>query len=379
KFGRTSMVIKILRDKNTLSVIQKQLPRAFYAIACVWLILSIFALIKTDFAWQKLFFPWMTGHRAQPWGRDRIGGGIDFLYALAGYLNIFCLAVFGITAALARNGRVRTLAIILLFLSWPIVLMGRTRNTMLAIAMPAILSFGFLRMRRRPIARILLLLLAFLATEAWFSGVMNRRGGQKNNFHSMHVIKKKEKTHLGLNMYMELCWINTLFNDGTLQPNWGYRYFADAVNPIPRSIWPGKPLIGVDYAIARGFGGGKKSSGGILASISTGMIGQGVVNFGTILGPMAAALLISVWVAILARFDLTSKQTGRLLLYLMGVVLTFNLGRDISLLVAYPLIFGYIIIRIAERRSQSRQRRVRSHRPRTDISIGSRSIATTEC
>lgn len=36
-------------------------------------------------------------------------------------------------------------------------------------------------------------------------------------------------------------------------------YFAELMNPIPRVLWPGKPLIGIDYAIARGQGweGGK--------------------------------------------------------------------------------------------------------------------------
>ncbi len=24
------------------------------------------------------------------------------------------------------------------------------------------------------------------------------------------------------------------------------------MNPIPRGLWPGKPLIGIDYAVARG-------------------------------------------------------------------------------------------------------------------------------
>ena len=36
------------------------------------------------------------------------------------------------------------------------------------------------------------------------------------------------------------------------------------------------------------------------------------------------------------RFDLTGERFGRLLLYGLGLALTFNLGRDITLLVAYP-------------------------------------------
>ena len=65
-----------------------------------------------------------------------------------------------------------------------------------------------------------------------------------------------------------------------IKPTWGGRYFAEVVNVIPRGLWKNKPLVGVDYALARGFGGerGTTAEGaGITASIATGMIGQGVV------------------------------------------------------------------------------------------------------
>jgi O-antigen ligase len=147
-------------------------------------------------------------------------------------------------------------------------------------------------------------------------------------------------------MYEELCWINTFLDDGTYVPNTGMRYFAEAVNPIPRSLWRNKPEIGIDYAIARGQGGGSSSQGGVHATISTGMIGQGLVNFGIWLGPIVAAFLMSIWVGILARFDLKADHAGGILLYILGLVLTFNLGRDITLLTVYPLIFGYLIVRM---------------------------------
>jgi hypothetical protein len=76
------------------------------------------------------------------------------------------------------------------------------------------------------------------------------------------------------------------------------------------------------------------------------MIGQGVVNFGRFLGPVAAALLMALWVAILARQDLMSHDIAHLLLYAIGLVLTFNMGRDITLLVIYPFIFGWALLKI---------------------------------
>ena len=119
------------------------------------------------------------------------------------------------------------------------------------------------------------------------------------------------------------------------------------MNPIPRGLWQGKPLIGIDYAIARGQGWeAVDAQAGVGATISTGMIGQGVVNFGPFFGVLAAALLMAFWVAILARQDLKGEKTGRMLLFFIGVVLTFNLGRDITLITLYPFLFGYIMLTI---------------------------------
>ena len=96
--------------------------------------------------------------------------------------------------------------------------------------------------------------------------------------------------HDGLNMFEELCWINSLMSTGEYQPNWGERYLAEIVSPVPRALWPGKPAVGLDYAVARGFSYAA-GDGGVAASLSTGMIGQGVVNFGTIIGPFFAAVI----------------------------------------------------------------------------------------
>jgi hypothetical protein len=49
-------------------------------------------------------------------------------------------------------------------------------------------------------------------------------------------------------------------------------------------------------------------------------------------GVLVAAFLMATWAAILARQDLKGEKTGRLLLYMVGMVLTFNLGRDITLI-----------------------------------------------
>jgi hypothetical protein len=46
----------------------------------------------------------------------------------------------------------------------------------------------------------------------------------------------------------------------------------------------------------------------------------------------------------LARLDLQGQKIGRVPLYALGLILTFNLGRDITLITIYTFIFGSMIV-----------------------------------
>jgi hypothetical protein len=109
-----------------------------------------------------------------------------------------------------------------------------------------------------------------------------------------------------------------------------------------------------------------QGEGGVAATISTGMIGQGVVNFGWLLGPAFAALLVSLWVAALARLDLEGQKVGRIPLYALGLILTFNLGRDITLITLYTFIFGSVIVWWLERSHHQPTRRTKSRGRRAE-------------
>ncbi len=159
-------------------------------------------------------------------------------------------------------------------------------------------------------------------------------------------VEQSEAEHRGLTMFSELGWINKFLDQGTLAINYGQRYLAELANPIPRGLWKDKPEIGIDYAIARGarYGIAATVDAGVAMTISTGMIGQGVTNFGKFFGVLSSALLMALWVAILARQDLKGEKMGRMLLFFIGCVLTFNLGRDITLMTLYPFLFGYLML-----------------------------------
>ena len=133
-------------------------------------------------------------------------------------------------------------------------------------------------------------------------------------------------------------------------PAYGGRYLNEVLNFIPRVIWPSKPMIGIDYAKWRGFESEHDENGelGVNTTVSSGMIGGGVLNFGQTFGPIAAAILMAVWVGLLIRWWEQRQSLLRLVLFMLGAGLTFNLGRDITLLVLWPVVFAYFFVRLAE-------------------------------
>ena len=383
---RSNMLIYATSDKIRHPNMQRNIDRVASALLVCWVILMTIALARKSWDFGGMFFPYLEGYKLQPWARSRVGGGVSAILSMAGYVQILLTAGFGIVAAVSTNPKTRMIAITVCFLAFPYYIFDRTRNPMIATMGPGLLAWVFIGLRARMIVKVGILLAAFLFANFWFMAVvqssMNRgvtigdalKGIQAKKNEQINVVrgiedaKKEGPKHEGLTMYSELAIMNDLFDVGTYKPTWGKRYFAEVVNVIPRGLWKNKPLVGVDYALARGFGNdqGQDSSGaGINASIATGMIGQGVANFGRIFGPMASALLMCIWISILARLDLRGDP-GRLILCVMGMILTFNMGRDITLFVLYPFVFGYMLLlgwewqqkkKMAQNVSASRQRK----------------------
>ena len=205
--------------------------------------------------------------------------------------------------------------------------------------------------RRPPTIKVIVALIAFAAVDLLMRLII---GYRDVGFAGASFTEIEEARHAGLNMASELVNIVEILDRNALQVGLGRGYLDELVNFVPRAIWPDKPYIGIEYAIARGFGGGQ-SDIGVLATLSPGVIGQGVLEFGVWFGPMAAALLMSAWVGILTRMR-AQGGAARIGLFLIGLGLTFNLGRGITLLTLFPLVFGYVGVVILEKRAK-RQRR----------------------
>ncbi len=350
--SRRSGVMHLFKLGMDQPAIQGQINKLFMGSAAVWGILFLIALLEIGSDIVYYVFPFLGAGRG-PWSHGQIGAGFDCLSIVAVYLQLLSATMFGVVLALATNRRVRSWALILCVLAWPAFIFSRTRNQLLALIIPAILCWVFLRLRGGMWKKVAVLAAFFMVINVWMKFIIANRSHTSISaaFHEqgLNLAQQKKVHNEGLNMYEELCWISTFIENGKYQVNWGERYFAELVNPIPRGLWKGKPLIGLDYAIARGHHV-TSATGTVDTTISTGMIGQGVVNFGRIFGPAAAALLMSLWVVWLSRFDLRVDEFGRLPLYSLGVILTFNLGRDITLITIYPFVFGALLVWWVDRR-----------------------------
>lgn len=325
----------------------------FRAALMIWAALLIGAIYRYKTNFVDYLFPYVFGHPG-PWNESGIGGGVETFYALANYLQLMVASIFGVVSALSTNRQIRRIAFIAIFLSWPFYIFDRTRKFILVVALPGILAWAFLRLKGGFFKKVGVLLICFFIINSWFGFIIESRStssvtdalfGTGYDF-----LRSSNEEHQGLNMFEELCWISQLTESGDFTPEWGGNYFANLVNPVPRGLWPSKPTIGIDYAIARGLGGAPTEVG-VYATLSNGLIGQGVANFGLYAGPAFAAFLMGLWAVFLARIDLRGAEIGYLPLLGLGLVLTFTMGRDITFLELYPFAFGYGICLWLNRRN----------------------------
>jgi len=158
---RRSGVMQMFTHGIDQPVIQKQLNALFMACVSVWIILFLIALAVLKDQILHYVFPFW-GYSASPWIHGRVGAGFDFLAILAVYLNLLVASMFGVVAALATDRRIRRWALLLCVVTWPYFIFDRTRNTMLAMVIPAVLCWAFLRLRGGIWKKVLVLGVCFL-------------------------------------------------------------------------------------------------------------------------------------------------------------------------------------------------------------------------
>jgi hypothetical protein len=332
-------------------------------VAALWFVLFIIGIARMGGDVMGAVFP-LDG-RAGPtmWGRGAVESGPSgFLISFAGYLFNAVTAFLGVLVFFQRSIAWRLLAGAMFAITLPYFFFAGARSHFLAAVMPFILTYLFYG-RHLLILKLAILAMAFFCLKEGFKFVtVFRLGGFREMLASENryeLLGEDERT-TGLNMIQELCFVNTYLETGGGSPAYGARYLNELLNFVPRMIWPSKPMLGIDYAKWRGFESDDSEEGelGVNTTVASGMIGGGVLNFGQIFGPAAAGILMALWTGLLVRWWEQRKALLRLVLFMLGAGLTFNLGRDISMLVLWPAIFAYFFVRLAEMRTTRRFRQL---------------------
>ncbi len=149
----------------------------------------------------------------------------------------------------------------------------------------------------------------------------------------------QQPNYVGHEMFRELLFIvdEISTHRGYL---WGGTYWTELLSPIPRFVWPDKPLrFGVEYASWHGFdtlGGGPNMSPGIL--------GEMYANFG-ILGVVLCSLIGGVicraWDRLRKRY---ADSLPVLMFYTAGLASLFLCGRSATLAIFFPMIAVYLCL-----------------------------------
>jgi hypothetical protein len=325
----------------------------FIAAAALWLLLFVVGIARMGGDVMGAVFPLDGRSGPTMWGRGATeSSAIGFLISFAGYLFNAVTAFLGALIFFQRTIAWRLLAGAMFAITLPYFFFAGARSHFLAAVLPFILTYLFYG-RHLLILKLAVVAIAFFCLKEGFKFVtVYRLHGFREVLASQNpyeLLGEDERT-TGLNMIQELCFVNAYLETGGTSPAYGARYLNELLNFIPRSIWPSKPLIGIDYAKWRGFESADSEDDelGVNTTISAGMIGGGVLNFGQILGPVAAGILMALWAGLLIRWWEQRKSILRLVLFMLGAAVTFNLGRDISILVLWPVIFAYFFVRIAE-------------------------------
>ena len=359
--------VSLLAKKTKTQVLRafdpRELDRGPFVKSLVWFWLILFSIgmYRAEFQFVDTLFP--LGSRwsgAQMWSRGRIGGGIDFLVSIGYYCYMMSCAVIGIVAVATRVRATRVKMLFLAGLTWPMFLLSGTRSSFLTVCVPAILAVLILKRWTRArqlvfvvgcfsVINVLMLVVIAVRNQgvgAYFDESVNDEASLVNS------------KHQGLNMTEELIYIDRFQSRGTMLPSWGGEYFAQAVNFVPRALWPSKPSPGEQFAVLRmGY-----HNGMLAGTVSQGVIGQGVENFGMWVGPLVPAVLL----ALMTRFMCELPRSGipflRACVVIFLLALVPNLGRDLTLFTLWPAIFAVVGMAVLERYVRMRHRVLRNYR-----------------
>jgi oligosaccharide repeat unit polymerase len=153
--------------------------------------------------------------------------------------------------------------------------------------------------------------------------------------------------YVGYEMFRELLFIVRATDQG-MPLQWGMTYFTQLVNPIPRAIWPGKPVSDAGLILARAYGAVDKHGEPTMTN-SPGFIGEAYLNFGflgLLVIPVIAGVLVRAWDNLL---PIAARGLASFIIYAGGVATIFMSGRSFNFSTFYGLCSLFLLIVLFEK------------------------------
>lgn len=158
--------------------------------------------------------------------------------------------------------------------------------------------------------------------------------------------------YVGFEMFRELLYLIEAVPE-PLPYRYGRTYFVQVVNPIPRAIWPSKPVddAGLELAKAKGMVEG----GDAYLTVSPGLIGEMYWN-----GGLVAIVIVSAFLGYLARsWDRAKPMASRSILaftvFAAGLGIIFLSGRSVNAATVYGMLAVFALLLLFARNAPRHQ------------------------
>jgi oligosaccharide repeat unit polymerase len=152
--------------------------------------------------------------------------------------------------------------------------------------------------------------------------------------------------YTGFEMFRELLLIVKKSDEGSLKHTLGMTYFAQLVNPVPRALWPGKPVADAGLILARAVGAVDHITGEPTMTVSPGFLGEAYMNFGwfgIVLLPFLGGAIAKAWDDLLPD---AAQSLPIFLVYCAGLAAILNSGRSFNLSTFYGLCALYVLVHV---------------------------------
>jgi oligosaccharide repeat unit polymerase len=159
--------------------------------------------------------------------------------------------------------------------------------------------------------------------------------------------------YVGVEMFRELLFVVRAESDH-MPLQYGTTYFTQIVNPIPRALWPGKPVADAGLIMARAYGA-VDSKGEPFMTISPGFLGEAYLNFGflgILIVPALAGFIVRSWDRLL---PLAATSLPALLVYAAGLPTIMASSRSFNFSNYYGLISLFFLLCLCGRVMRSKK------------------------